>query len=147
MAYPTGTLAKALEDIDRDLIQLRAFAVRRRDEMAAGNVAATTVLGDLFVRLRQHEHALDAAADTPGIGPYAQEQKSDGTLDVVAEFNAVMAAISGVTGWIAANFPKDVNGFLLAQTLSPEGPVDRTFSPTDTAGLRTQLDALIATIE
>lgn len=147
MAYPTGVLSTTLQQVDNTMIQLKDFAARQRDRMAAGSVPSTTILDDLFVRLRQAKTQLQSAASVPGLAEYARAQKSSDTLDVVTEFQAVVAAIDAVTAWITANFPKDANGFLLARTLGESGPVDRQFTSAATATLRTQLDALIATID
>lgn len=146
MAYPTDSLSRVLEDIDRRMIGLKELAVRRKAEMAAGNVGSMAIVQDLFPSLRKHRAALVTAAATQGIGAYAQQIKNNGTLDVVEEFNAVITAIDNVLNWISANFPKDASGFLLAQTLGAEGPVDRQFTPAQTAGLRTQLDTIISAI-
>jgi hypothetical protein len=145
MAYPTGMLSLTLEDIDRRAVSVKGYCQRAKDTLAAGNSPATTIL-DLFVRLRQDRAAFAAAANVPGIAAYAQAQKDDAQLDLAAEFVAMLTAIDGVTTWIANNFPKDGNGFLLAQTLEANGPVDRQFTPAQTAGLRTQLDTILATI-
>lgn len=146
MAYPTISLRDALSDVDRSAKRVKAFCQARRAEMAAGNVVSTTIF-EVFIQLRQERAIMAAAAATPGIGPYAQAEKNNPTLDVVAEFTAMTGAIDGCIAWINTNFPKQGgSGYLLAQTLGPEGPVDRQFTPAETAGLRTQLDAVIAAI-
>lgn len=145
MAYPTGMLSLVLEDIDRRAIHIRQTAINVRAECAAGNVPSSRIL-NLFVFLKQERSAIVTASGTPGIVQFARDQKNSGTLDVVVEFNAMIAAIDGTTDWIDANFPKDGSGFLLAQTLTGSGPLDRTFTPAQTAGLRTQLDAVVASI-
>lgn len=91
---------------------------------------------------------LQSAAATEGIAAYAQEQIDDVTIDIVAEFTAMMAQITATIDWVVANFPKDGSGFLLAKTLMSNGRTqDRQFNPAQTATLRTALDALIATID
>lgn len=147
MAYPTGTLSRVLEDIDRDMIALKAFCQRHKDRMAAGNVPATAILDDLYIHLKRSHAALTTAASVPGLADFARAQKNDEELDVVAEFQAVLTTVAAVASWITTNFPKDGNGYLLARTLGDDGPVDRQFTPAQTATLRTALDALIATIE
>jgi len=145
MAYPTGMLSLTLEEIDRRLVGLKAYLQQVRTEAATSNVPSFRIL-NLYTRLIQDRAALTTAAAVPGIGTYAQEQKNQPGLNVVTEFNAVIAAVDQVSGWISANFPRDAGGFLLAQTLGASGPEDRTFTPAQTAGLRAQLDSLIATI-
>lgn len=145
MAYPTGLLSLTLENIDRQLIALKLYAQQHRNAAAAGNVESSRVLG-LHKNLRRERAALSAAASTPGLAQFARDQKSNQSLDVVAEFNAVMAAIDGTISWVETNFPKDAGGFLLAQTITAGEVTDRMFTPAQTAGLRTQLDTLISTI-
>lgn len=145
MAYPTGMLSLVLEDIDRRAVSVKTYATQVRTEAAAGNIPSSRIL-DLFINLRQERGLLATAAATPGIAQFARDQKNNQSLDVVAEFNAMLAAIDGTTTWINTNFPKDGGGFLLERTLGVNSPIDRTFTPAQTAGLRTQLDSLIATI-
>lgn len=138
-------LSLTLEDIDRRAIDVDGYCQRARDALAARNVTSTEIF-DLFIRLKQDRAAFEAAKSVSGIADYARAQKNSETLDVVTEFTAMLAAIDNVTAWISTNFPKDANGYLLAKTWGDAGPVDRTFTPTATAGLRTVLDALLATI-
>lgn len=145
MAYPTGMLSFVLEDIDRTIAEVKRDCQAVKAESLAGTVPSARILG-LFINLRQNRAQLATAAATPGIGAYAQAQKNQPALDVVAEFNSVIAAMDGVTAWINTNFPKDGSGFLLAQTLGANSPLDRTFTTAALANFRTQLDSLIATI-
>ena len=145
MAYPTGLLAFVLEDIDRQIASVKLTCQQVRAEAAAGNIPSSRIL-DLFVNLQQSKVSLAAAAGTSGIGAYAQAAKNNPALDVVAEFTAVLNTIDGVLAWITTNFPKDGSGWLLAKSFSGNTITDRTFAPAATAGFRTQLDSLIATI-
>lgn len=145
MAYPTNALAQVLEDVDRRAMSVKEYATRYRTQMAAGDVLATVIV-DLFIRLKSDKAAFVTAASTSGLGVYAQAQKNDQNLNIGNEFTAMNAAIDGVTTWIETNFPKDANGYLLRETWSASGPVDRAFSSANTAGLRTVLATLIATI-
>lgn len=148
MAYPASTSvpAQTLDAVDRLALNLKAFCQRRKAEMAAGNVPSTTIF-DVVINLRSARSQLQAAASVPGIAAYAQAQKGNPSLDIVAEFTAMVNAIDGVVSWVVANFPKDGTGtYLLAQTMGAEGPVDRQFSPAQTAGLRTALDSVINAI-
>lgn len=86
-------------------------------------------------------------AAIPGIGAYAQEQVGDPALNVAAEFSAMTTAIDNTRAWIVANFPAS-GGFLLASSFDANGRVvERTFDTASLAGFRTQLAALIATID
>jgi hypothetical protein len=145
MAYPTGMLSLVLEDLDTQVMALKGDCVQVRNAAAADNTSSSTILR-VFTHLRVYRAKLSALSSTPGLADYARAQKNAPGLDVVAEFNALMAAIDGVTGWIAVNFPTDGGGFLLERTLGANGPVERQFTPAQTAGFRTQLDTVIAAI-
>lgn len=145
MAYPTGVLSRALEQIDDRAAALKLFAQQLRAECAAGNTPSSRIL-DAYIILVQERAELVAAAAVPGIVDYARTQKNNQALDVVTEFTAMVAAIDGVTSWLTTNFPKDASGYLLAKQFSGNTIVDRMFTPAMTATFRTQLDALIATI-
>ena len=145
MAYPTGMLSLVLEEIDQRVIGLKSYAQKLSAQSAAGAVTSARVL-NCYGDLKGARAELVRAAATPGLAEYARAQKNNGTLDVVAEFNALIAQVDITVQWIVDTFPKDGNGSLLAQTLGAIGPDDRLFTPAQTAGLRTQLAALIALI-
>src|ERR1044072_3207956 len=136
MPYPTGILSLTLEDIDRQIAEIKRNCTDVKNEAAAGNMPSARIL-DLYLSLQDKKASLTAAAATPGIAAYAQAQKNNATLDIAAAFSSVLSALDGVLGWIVSNFPKDASGFLLAKTFSGNTIVDRTFTPTQTAGFRT----------
>lgn len=145
MAYPTGTLDRTLDRLDERVSRVKLNASSVRAESVAGPVSSTRILG-LYAALRTDHAEITALSQTPGLAAYVQQQKNDPALDVVAEFQTMLNTLTNVTNWIAANFPKDANGFLLAQTLGADRPVDRMFTTADLAAFRAQLDAMIATI-
>lgn len=149
MAFPTQSVQDEYHKMRHYMQDIKGFCVRRSAEMAAGNVPATTII-DCAIRLRGAEVALQAigaAAATTGLVAYAQEQANNPSLNVVTEFNAVVAAITAAKLAAAAVIPVDGSGYLLARQWSAEGPVDRQFSTTDTAALRTALNAMAATVQ
>lgn len=145
MAWPTGMLSITLEQIDRRALEIKRYCTDVRNRAAAGNIPSTTFI-DLFITLRKDRVIIAAAAAVPGIIAYAQAQKSNGTLDAVVEFNAMLTAIDNVTAAINNACPKDGSNFLLLRTLGADGPIDRQFTPGQTAALRGVLDTLIAAI-
>ena len=145
MAYPTGMLSIVLEDIDRRIAALKFYAQQVRAECIAGNVPSSRIL-DVFINLQQERTALVTAAATPGLAQFAKDQKNNQTLDVVAEFNGVIAMLDGINSWLTTNFPKDASGFLLAKSFSGNTIIDRLFAPAQTSGFQVQLANLIATI-
>jgi hypothetical protein len=153
MAFPSDLGTKS-DDLTRAWARARSFAgAIKRDATnlktlaAAGTAGASDILA-FSVRLADAKAELAKSAAVPGIAAYAQEQINDPTLNVEAAFADMATAIDGCIAWIVANFPKDVGGFLLAQTIAADGrPADRVFTAAGTATLRTQLDALITTID
>lgn len=144
MAYPTGLLSLTLEDIDRRLVRLKSAVQAARTAAVTANVAGPRIT-DLWSLLKGERAALVTAAGTPGLAQFARDQKNNQTLDVVTEFNNVIAAIDNVTAWIQANFP-NTGGFLLAQSFGASSLTDREFTPAQLTGYVTQLDSLIALI-
>jgi len=151
MAFPSeGGSTQSLADLWR-LVRGQAAAVKSRAQAlrnasAVGNISTwqildlTTLLADAKVRFQQ-------AAAVSGLGAYAQAQIGNPALDVAAEFNAMLAQIDATVLWVQTNLPND-GTYLLAVTLGTDGRYAwRTFSSATTADLRTQLDALIATID
>jgi len=145
MAYPTGMLSLVLGSIDQRVVGLKLFTQQLQAECAAGNVPSSRIL-DAYINFVQERAELVTAAAAPGMAAYARAQKNKEALDVVAEFQAMIAAIDNVTSWLTTNFPRDASGYLLAKQFSGNTIVDRTFTPAVTATFRTQLAALIATI-
>jgi hypothetical protein len=87
-----------------------------------------------------------ASASVTGLGQYAKDQFGNQALDIVAEFNAMTSAVDACGTWINSNVPKDGSGYLLKDKLTVSGVDVRTFTSAATAGLRTQIDSLLATI-
>ncbi len=152
MTYPTSRLravvARAFTNADSTAIRLRGLAGSLDARLAAGPVSATVLLDDLLAELRSSRTTLIASRNTSGILTYAQAQFDDPTIDLSTEFAALLAALGAVITWIVDNFPKDAGGYLERYQIAPDGVVtDRVFSSAQTAGLRTQLQALYAAIE
>lgn len=111
-----------------------------------GAVAASYILKYLSDLRGLYLHMQDLAA-VPGVEQYARDEFDNQTYDIGAQFSAMSAQMVATARWIAANFPKDPNGYLLAQIIDVNGATtDRVLSPSDLAGLRAILDALVATI-
>lgn len=119
------------------------------DQCAAGDISVlsildyATVLADMKLRLSQ-------ISAIPGLSAYAQTQVNDGTLDVAAEYNTMATQLDATVSWIINNFPKDGSGYLLAVQFHADNngrTTPRKLNTTQTASLRTVLQALIATID
>ena len=114
--------------------------------MAAETVSGNLIALNLFPQLVQYRDRLNIIKTVPNIAAYAQEQEDAVGYDVVAEFNAMVAAIQSVIDWIIANFPSD-GTYILKDELSTNGIAVRQFTPAQTAGLRTEIATIIASID
>lgn len=153
-AFPSssGTYQESLDSAWRRIREMASYVKSRTVSLntaaAAGSISSSLIL-DYATFLADAKIALQSAASVQGIAAYAQEQIADPTFDIVASYTDMVNAINSVTAWVIANFPKDANGFLLAKTFTAvnDGRTqDRTFTPAQTATLRTVLDTLTATI-
>lgn len=149
MPYPTSSFSIRLEDLDRRLVAIKARAEREVARMAAEATPSSRLFA-LHAAMKAEAAELTAArtfaSSTPGFVAYVRDVKGDGTLDVGAEFLAVLSAVEAVVAAIEAGFPADASGFLLAQTWGANGPADRTFTPAQTSGIRSQLSGVVAAI-
>ena len=145
MSYPTGMLSLTLEDVDRALVGLKTWITTHVSQMAAGNTTATRILS-IYTRLVETHERLTEAKAVPGIAEYAQAQKDDEALDVVAEFNGVLALIAAAQAQIAADLPT-TNDWLLVSKLTATGTEAREFTAAQTASLRAALTAIADAID
>jgi len=78
-------------------------------------------LMDCLATLRRWVTDLNTLKTTPGIAAYAQEQESDPTYDVAAEFTALVDTIQSAGTYLAGVLPQDANGYLLLWTMDGAG--------------------------
>jgi hypothetical protein len=155
MTFPSrsGTVQDDCErawGLARDLAsQLKLATNDIKTVSLAGTMTSSQVL-TFATRIAEIKVALLACASVVGIQTYAQAQINDNTINVATEFNAMVAAIDNVTSWLLTNFPKTPGtNELRAKLFSGDSSgrtVDVVFSAGATSGFRTQLDALLATI-
>ena len=131
-------IARSIKQIAQDL----------RTASAAGNIIARRPV-TVMESLTQMRAQLITLAAVPGIGDYAKTQFGDSGLDIGAEWLAMRTQLDAVILWVATNIPKDTvsNRWILTEEIVNGLRVDRTFTPAETATMRTVLDALIATID
>lgn len=136
--------ADSYNDIRNSAANLKRLATDSKNLMAAGNVSANVIrqLLDSFIAGKAK---LQAASSVPGIADYAQAQEGDGAYDVQAEFTTMVNACTGVIDWIVTNIPAS-GGYVQLEQWSSSGVTVRTFTPAQTANLRTALDTFITTI-
>lgn len=147
MALPSRQpLSEVLSEARRTWANTRSACVTARQQSAAGPVQAHRVVA-LYDQLRRDAVHFRRIAATPGLADYARAQYADEGVDVAADFAAMANAIDTTVSWISAALPRDADGYPALHQINEDGSiVQRTFSSAQTAGLRTRLDAIIATI-
>lgn len=149
MAFKASSiiLVTAYERIKTEAAAVKRRSERLRDQSAAGAISADLII-DWVHEQKNRKDAMAALAATPGLVAYAKNQEDDGTYDVVSEYNAMITGIDTVIEWVDSNFPQDGSGYLLKDQMAVDGTITpRAFSTAATAGMRTELDALIALID
>lgn len=141
-ADPLSRALLAAQDTARTLKQ-RATDLKAAS--LAGPVSGNAIV-EFYLALVAAKAVFNATAAVPGIAQYARDQFDNQALDVIAEFTAMTNQTTACGTWISNNFPKGAQGYLLKDQLNASGVSVRSFSTADLAGLRTELDALIATI-
>ncbi len=151
MPYPNVDTLPALTDTfgaaKSEITNARRSLPQIRDLMAAGNVSANLIVHNLVQNIKNTRAVLVAARDTPGMRAYVRDQLNDPAFNLTTQTNAIVAAIDNTLVWVAANIPTDASGWMLLWKMEADGGITtRSFTPTQTAGLRTELDALITAI-
>lgn len=152
MAFPSRTgsrksLRTALESVEALASGIKQAAQAMIADSAAGNVTGRAVM-QLMEEFSHINDRLNALKTTPGLAEYTQAQYNDAQLDIAAEFTKMQAALVACISWIQTNLPKDAGGRWLAVEEIIDGKrLDRMFAPATTAGLRTVLTTLAATID
>lgn len=137
-------LATAYASVRSRATQAKKLASDSKALMLAGPVSGN-VIRQLLDALITAKAELQTAAAVNGIVAYAQSQEGDPEYDVAAQFTTLVDACTGVISWIVANIPTS-GGYVQMETWSASGVSVRTFSTAQTAGLRTQLDTIIAAV-
>lgn len=148
MAFPASSplLSDVLADARAEARRVTAKSASLKAASLAGDVPRP----DLIAYMGQLNKAVgvwNAARSTPGIAVYAQDQLGSPTLDVGAEFTAMMNATTTLRDWIFTNFPKDAGGAWLVHSYSNAGiQTALVFTTAQLAQFRNHIDTLIATI-
>lgn len=148
MAFPSDNV-ESLADAWLEA-QRRAGVIKRQaqsyiTDLAAANTSANVAL-QISEKLAVAKADFTRWKNMPGLPEYAQAQQNNPGLDIATEFQGMVGAIDGVISWIVANFPAS-GGYLQKDTLKPDGTVSvRSFTPAQTSGLRTALQALADSI-
>lgn len=138
MAFP-ATIETGYNQFVGIAARVKADALLNNSTMAAGDVSAAAILSYMD-ELRASYLAMSDIAGISGIGAAYPELASDAT--------AVMDAIAATITGIVALIPKDGNGYLLVNHVDGQGNRSwRQVTPAQSAGIRTLITALIATID
>jgi len=150
MAFPSGknkdTLSKAFNDTRLKSRNLKQDAIDIINTTLAGTITRKVIM-EFNTKIADALDVWDAAAAKTGIQQYAIDQLEDPTLTIAADFLAMKTTAVATRDWIISNFP-NTGGLLLERSFDANGRmVLATLSTAQTAGLRTELNLLIATIE
>lgn len=140
MAFITNvaTLQDGFRDILTIAKQQKAY-MQTWSSALASNVTADVVLG-WASNLNTVLARMDAGAALPGMQGYAQAQFGDNAYDVSAQYAAMRSALSAVLTWLQANMPSN------SLTVTNAVVVGATFTPAQTAPLKSLIDNAVATI-
>lgn len=146
MAFPASNVSLANAWIE---MQRLALTIQRQANAAIVDlqqpVTAAYVLA-IYQGLVNAQLSFTDLASAPGLAQYVKDQLGDQAVDIVVEYQAMMAAIENAKTFIINNFPKDGNGFLLEKQFSSQGFASRTFNAVQMADLRTALQGVVDSI-
>lgn len=153
MAYPasTKTLQQWLADVDQRAAGIKAAAQQQKSLSSAGNLSMDDIRR-FFDQLVSVNVLFTAAGSVPGIANYVNTEKQGTVADAAAEFVTMRNQIVATMGWLRANVPQGTFGgtdYKLAFNFPADNITASSalkFTSGQTAGYRTVLDALIATI-
>jgi hypothetical protein len=93
--------------------------------------------------IKQARDQLAQIAATPGLAAYAKTEFNDNALNFVAELNAIVAACDACVSWVATNFPRDANGYLLREKIVNGQLEQRALTGAGLSAYSTQLATLL----
>lgn len=148
MAFPASSIVPAKGYIRaKEIARTVDLKCAERIDLLAADIDADSIWS-WYTDLYTVRAALLEIAAIPNIAAYATEQEDDPTLDIVAEFNAMVAAIEAAATWIYQALPRDANGYVLIHKTTTAGElVPRVFAPAATAPLVPLLQAIVDAID
>jgi hypothetical protein len=146
-ALTQNSLAYALNTVQNYAGQAKDRATSAIAAMAAASVDTTFVFS-LLDQLSGLIANLNAVKNTVGLNSYATTNVPGYAGTMTTDITTTVTAAQDCIAWVVANFPKDNTAvWLLGFQLNADGTrVPRSFSPAQTAGFRTALQNLLATI-
>lgn len=139
---------------DRAYQTIRTAAVQLKRNLQAFNTFLSSnnanydYLRDIYLTLKNSNAQFTSLKTTPGLTQYAADQEADPAYDVSAEFSTMQSAISSAMAWIEGNVPTNGLTAVAPSSWTAGGSlIENEFTPAQTSPLRTELSAVIATID
>lgn len=134
-----------------EAILLKAAHVKQLSQRLSAQSASTGLTADQIVgyasSLKQAQDLFAQMTATPGLAQYAKDLQEDQNYEIVTEYQTMNTQITATLVWISANLPSSTFGHDIIRIEADGSPTWRSFTPAQTAGFRTELDALAATID
>lgn len=150
MTFPAsgGTLeqlADGLAESRRLARNIKNRSQSLHDQSAVGDISARgiAIYAD---EMKQIDDRLNVLRQIPGMQQYARDQYNNQSLDIATEFTTMRNTLQTTITWIVTNLPQGAR-WLEQEEFVADRLVERMLNSTQTAGLRTELLALIATID
>jgi len=146
MAFKASNVlpADAYLTIKRGAVQLKVNLQGFVTYMAANDIDYDYLRG-VYRTLERAKDQFDTLKTTAGLAQYAKDQESDQAYDVVTEFNSLITTIQAAITWLDNNVSTNVTA-KLPENWRDGTLISNTFTPVQTAGLRTALNAVSAEI-
>lgn len=146
-------VAKTVNDAEADYRKGKSFLKSLKGtleqyiaEMAAGDINRSKLKDEVLPLLQTAANR--AATANAAQTAVAKVIEDDVTYDWEAEVAAIDTAVTGALTWIGTNYPKDANDWMQNARITDLGVItDGTLSSVQTAGLRTELQAIADLIE
>lgn len=147
MAVPIRPpLSRVLDRLIDRTVSIKTYLVAFNAQSAAGTISVTAI-EELMRQLASFAGGVRAAATVPGLLAYAKAQYADDRIDIVAEYDALLARVDNALKWISLNMPKS-GGYVLKEQWAEDGSItQRQFTAADLKNLRDVVDTVIAAIE
>ncbi len=131
----------------RESGELKESLTQHNDAMAAQGVSVAYLIG-ILNRLTASVKLFSDVKAIPNIVAYAQDQMGEPARDFGKELDAMIAACTAAETSIIRDIPKDPSRHMQERTISESGEiVEVTLTTAQTANVRTDLAAVIATID
>ena len=135
----------AYQQVKATAVQLRLNVQAMGAHLAANN-ATYDYLRGVYQTLKRADDQFTTLRSTPGLADYAKAQEDDPAYDVAAEFVAMQNTIASTLAWMEANVPLSVTLRPMSEWTDGGSLVATSFTPAQTAQLRTRLDAVVASV-